>query len=47
MVKSYKQKGSNSFFAGYKWRLLATTIEFAIYNLSKDLYTKMLQTKSK
>ena len=35
---TYQKKGFTSLFAGLKWRLLATTIEFGIYNIAKKLY---------
>lgn len=35
---AYNHRGLYGYFAGYKWRLLATGTEFFIYNLAKDVY---------
>ncbi|CAH6421671.1 Hypothetical protein KVN_LOCUS403 [uncultured virus] len=40
---AYNSRGFKGFFSGYKWRLLATTIEFGIYNIAKKFYTSILE----
>ena len=42
MKSVYQTQGFSGFFSGYKWRLLATGIEFIVYNKSKDFYSQYL-----
>lgn len=35
------KKGIFGFFSGFKWRLLATVLEFSIYNTAKNYYTEL------
>ncbi|CAH6419806.1 Hypothetical protein HVR_LOCUS887 [uncultured virus] len=42
ITTAYRKLGVRGFFAGYKWRLAATTIEFVVFNNVKTLYTWMV-----